>query len=96
MKSREEPSTRSNRAGDVLNTTKGCVAFNLCLRVEANDIPHYIPLEVVIENIYIASKKEQKEIKNILVYIDYKNGDVYHFFEHLATAVAARYQGVLA
>ncbi len=49
---------------------------------------NFIPLNVVIENILIASKQEQSEIKDTLVKIDFHNGDVMHFFAHLAVALA--------
>lgn len=47
-----------------------------------------IPLGVVIEHIKIASKEEQKQIKTTLVKIDFLNGDICHFFNHLAGAIA--------
>ena len=47
-----------------------------------------IPLGVVVEHILIATQFEQKEIKKTLVLIDFHNGDVMHFFKHLATAIA--------
>lgn len=50
--------------------------------------PNYIPLAVVVENIKITTKQEQKQIKGILVKIDFANGDVMHFFNHLAQALA--------
>lgn len=47
-----------------------------------------IPLAVVIEHIKITSREEQKQIKNILVRIDFVDGDLMHFFRHLAQALA--------
>lgn len=47
-----------------------------------------IPAGVVVEHIKIASAGEQEQIKNTLVMIDFKNGDVYHFLNHLAGAIA--------
>ncbi len=49
---------------------------------------NYIPCAVVIEHMKIASPQEQSEIKNMIVKIDFANGDVMHFFEHLAGALA--------
>lgn len=50
---------------------------------------HFITLEIVLwqakEN---ASAAEQKQIKDIIVQIDFRNGDVMHFFNHLATGLA--------
>ena len=53
----------------------------------ADGTPNFIPAGVVIEHILIAPRHEQEQIKNILVAIDFKNGDVYHFLKHLATAL---------
>lgn len=50
--------------------------------------PNSIPVGVVIEHILIAPMEEQEKIASILRKIDFANGDVYHFLEHLATALA--------
>ena len=50
--------------------------------------PNFIPLAVVIEHVRIATKREQAAIKNMLVRIDFVNGDVMRFFNHLAKAIA--------
>ena len=47
-----------------------------------------IPVGVVIEHMKIAHPSEQAAIKNVLVKIDFMNGDVYHFLDHLAGAIA--------
>lgn len=47
-----------------------------------------IPVGSVIEHMKIAPKHEQDKIQKILVMIDFKNGDVYHFLKHLAGAMA--------
>jgi len=47
-----------------------------------------IPLDVVIEHTKIAPPHEQRQIKDILVKIDFANGNVMHFFKHLAGAIA--------
>lgn len=43
---------------------------------------------VVVEHMKIAPKSEQNKIKDMLVKIDFKNGDVRHFLRHLAQAIA--------
>lgn len=62
------------------------------LEVESNDPIfgdlHLIPVEVVLEHMLIAPAHEQAKIKDILVQIDFANGDVYHFLNHLAGAIA--------
>ena len=49
---------------------------------------NFIPLAVVVENIKITTRQEQQQIKDILVRIDFASGDVMHFFNHLAQALA--------
>lgn len=56
--------------------------------VEGTSGPNFIPLAVVVEHIKIATKREQAQIKNMLVKIDFVNGDVMRFFNHLAQAIA--------
>jgi hypothetical protein len=47
-----------------------------------------IPVGVIIEHMKITSPKEQAAIKNMIVKIDFHNGDVLDFFKHLAQAIA--------
>jgi hypothetical protein len=57
--------------------------------VEAENGPaNYIPNTVVIEHIKQAPAHEKEQIKNVLVKIDFHNGDVNDFLEHLAQALA--------
>ena len=56
--------------------------------VEGTSGSNFIPLTVVIEHVKIASTREQAQIKNTLVKIDFVNDDAMHFFEYLAQAIA--------
>lgn len=47
-----------------------------------------IPLENLVKLFKEAPEKEQKDIRSMLIKIDYQNGDVVDFFAHLAKAVA--------
>lgn len=49
--------------------------------------PNIMSYGVVIEHIMLTTKEEQEKIKDIIVKIDFKNGDVKHFFRHLAQAI---------
>jgi hypothetical protein len=49
---------------------------------------NHIPLGCVIEAIKSAPAREQQAIKATIVKIDFRNGDVCHFFKHLAGAIA--------
>ena len=52
---------------------------------------HYgLNVQIVLEHIKVTSLKEKQQIKTILVKIDFANGDVYHFFEHLANGLASQ------
>lgn len=53
-----------------------------------NGTTNFISNQNVIEQIKNAPESEQKEIKHILIKIDFNNGDVNHFLEHLAQAMA--------
>jgi len=56
--------------------------------VEGTSGTNWIPLEVVVEHMKIAPKHEQAQIKTMIVKIDFMNGNVMHFFNHLAKAIA--------
>ena len=72
---------------DTLIEEKGLDTEELFI-VDGPSGPNYIPLGVVIEHIKITTANEQRQIKDILVKIDFANGDVMHFFKHLAGAIA--------
>lgn len=50
--------------------------------------PNYISLAVLVEHMKIAASQEQDAIKDMVVRIDFANGDVMDFFDHLAGAIA--------
>ena len=47
-----------------------------------------IPLGCVIEAIKSSPRHEQAKIKNMIVKIDFVNGDVMDYFKHIAQAIA--------
>lgn len=57
--------------------------------IAAGDEIHLIDSDVVIEAIYSAPAHEQAKIKNTIIKIDFVNGDVNHYFKHLATGLIA-------
>lgn len=57
------------------------------LEAEGNSGTNYIPVGVLIEHIKLAPANEKERIKDTIIKIDYKNGDVMHFFKHLAGAI---------
>ena len=54
--------------------------------IEWNGNDHIVESDFVIELAKGASEGEQRFIKETIVKIDFMNGDVHHFFEHLANA----------
>ena len=56
--------------------------------VEGDMGTNSIPLGCLMDAIKTAPANEQASIKTTLVKIDFMNGDVMHFFNHLAQAIA--------
>jgi predicted DNA binding protein len=59
---------------------------NRIYEIEYNGQTHFVETEFVIELIKKAQLQEQKAIREKLVYIDFRNGDVHHFLQFLAEA----------
>jgi hypothetical protein len=72
---------------DTLIEEKG-VDLEDTFEVETEIQTHLMSYGVVIEHCKIASDKEQAFIKDTLVKIDFKNGDIKHFFRHLGKCLA--------
>lgn len=49
---------------------------------------NFIPVGCLLEAMEQAPTCEQQAIKNTIVRIDFANGDVMHYFRHLAQAIA--------
>jgi len=58
------------------------------ITVEGESGQNIMSLEIVLEAIKKACQEDKKKIKNMLVKIDFHNGDCMHFFKHLAGALA--------
>lgn len=56
--------------------------------VEGASGTNFFTYDVIVEAIQNAPANEQASIKNTIVAIDFKNGDVLHFFRHLGKALA--------
>ena len=59
--------------------------------IEYNGNIHYIDVDVVVDHIFTSPSSIQKMIKKTLVQIDFRNGDVNHFFHHLAQGLVENY-----
>lgn len=50
---------------------------------DSEGVTHFVDSEFVIELIKAAPQHEKKQIKDILVKIDFENGNVHHFLKFL-------------
>lgn len=58
------------------------------LEVEGNSGLNIIPVQVMVDAIAAAPTHERKAIKNNLIRIDFCNGNVLDYIQHLAQAIA--------
>ncbi len=52
---------------------------------------HHLDTDVVVEAVQNCALDEKAGIKNVLVKIDFANGNVNHFFKHLAQGLVDNY-----
>lgn len=71
-----------------LNSEKG-IDLEQRFEVEGPSGTNSFNYGVVIEHILITTAAEKAAIKNVLVKIDFANGDIRDFYRHLAQAIAA-------
>ena len=62
------------------------------LEVKTDKNTHYFEVGNIVENIKATTPEEQEEIKNMIIKIDFYNGDVVDYFKHLAQALAENYE----
>jgi len=58
------------------------------IEVEGESGVNMIMIETLIEEILTAPLSEQKQIRKVLIKMDFNNDDVLHFFNHLAKTIA--------
>lgn len=63
------------------------ISLDDIFEIEENGEHHIFEIGNIVENIKATSPKEQAEIKDMLVKIDFYNGDVIDYFKHLAKAL---------
>lgn len=66
------------------------IDLELPLEIESNGPfgNNYIPVQVIVDQMKTAPAHEQSKMKDILVKIDFANGDILHFISHLGKALA--------
>lgn len=72
---------------DTFITEKG-LDLEQAFTVKGKSGDNFIPLGCVIDAIKSAPAREQSAIKDMVVKIDFRNGNVCHYFAHLAQAIA--------
>tara|TARA_R110002020_G_scaffold226121_1_gene436514 strand:+ start:994 stop:1236 length:243 start_codon:yes stop_codon:yes gene_type:complete len=74
---------------ETLIEEKGLDLEDTIIEVEGKDWGmNMIPLGCVVDFIMSSGKDNQMSVKNTLVKIDFHNGDVMHFFKHVASFMA--------
>lgn len=86
----EQEDTSFNKWLDTFIKEKG-IDLDYTFTIEDEGITHIFELGNVIENIKTTSKEEQNAIKDMIVKIDFYNGDVVDYFKHLAKALVKNY-----
>ena len=71
-----------------LISEKANISMSTPIEAEGASGTNFMNVGVIVEHILIAPKSEQAAIKNVLVKIDFNNGDILDFFKHLAKALA--------
>lgn len=72
---------------DLINEKDG-IDMETVMNVEGPSGSNFIPLDCLVAAILQAPASEQSAIRTTLVRIDFANGDVMHYFTHLAQAIA--------
>lgn len=76
-----------NKWLDTFVSEKG-IDLEQVLEVEGPSGTNWIPVACLLDVMKQAPKHEQAGIKTMIVKIDFRNGDVLHYFKHLAKAIA--------
>lgn len=94
LKERDIPEVEENSFNKWLDTfiaEKG-IELKDTFSLEGDDNFHIFEVGNVIENIKMASPEEQIQIKDMLVKIDFNNGSVLDYLQHLAKALVKNYE----
>lgn len=86
----EQENTSFNQWLDTFIQEKG-IDLDYTFTIEDEGITHIFELGNVIENIKTTSIEEQNAIKDMIVKIDFNNGDVVDYFKHLSKALVKNY-----
>lgn len=88
---KEQSESAFNKWLDTFIEEKG-IDLKQVIEIKTEDNIHYFEIENIVDNIKHTTPEEQEEIKNVIVKIDFHNGDVIDYFKHLAQALAKNYE----
>lgn len=84
----QTPETKFTKWLDTFLSEKGIDVEFESFEVSGQSGINWIPMECLLEMIKSAPTHEQEGIKDMLVKIDFQNGNVLDYFRHLARAIA--------
>lgn len=97
LKDRELPETEEkqdsafNKWLDTFIEEKG-IDLQQIIEIKTENNTHYFEVGNIVDNIKATKPEEQAGIKDMIVKIDFHNGDVVDYFKHLAQALAENYE----
>ena len=97
LKDREVPETEEkvesafNKWLDTFIEEKG-IDLEQVIEIKTENNTHYFEVGNIIANIKATTPEEQAGIKDMIVEIDFHNGDVVDYFRHLAQALAENFE----
>lgn len=94
LKEREIPEIKEDSFNKWLDTfieEKG-IDLNDVVEITTNNNTHFFEIGNIVEHIKATTKEEQTAIKDMIVKIDFYNGDVIDYFKHLAKALANNFE----
>lgn len=92
IKEERKPQENSfNKWLDTFIDEKG-IDTNQIVEVKTENNTHFFEIGNIIENIKATTREEQEQIKDMIVKIDFHNGDVIDYFSHLAKALADNFE----
>ncbi len=97
LKDREMPKVEEkvesafNKWLDTFIEEKG-IDLGQIIEIKTETNTHYFEIGNIIDNIKATTPEEQAGIKDMIVKIDFHNGDVVDYFRHLAQALAENYE----
>ena len=97
LKDREVPETEEkvesafNKWLDTFIEEKG-IDLEQVIEIKTENNTHYFEVGNIIANIKATTPEEQAGIKDMIVKIDFHNGDVVDYFRHLAQALAENFE----